>query len=73
MSDRSETGRGEEGASVRRGTKDGKRQFLVYLDPEIIKQVKLLAVERETSASQLVGEALTAWLRGGRSGDGPTG
>ena len=73
MSDRADKGRREESAPGRRETKDGKRQFLVYLDPEIIKQVKLLAVERETSASQLVGEALTAWLRGGRSGDGPTG
>ncbi len=40
----------------------GKRQFLVHLNPDLIHRVKILAIERNVSASSLVQEALLAWL-----------
>ena len=46
---------------------DGRRQFLVHLDADIIRRVKILAIERGVSASSLVSEAMTEFLR--RSGD----
>lgn len=36
--------------------------MLVYLPPEMIKRLKLSAVENESSVSQLVEKALAAWL-----------
>lgn len=37
-----------------RTTLAGRRQFLVYVDPALIKDVKRLALEREESASAIV-------------------
>lgn len=62
MTDKSGCGQSAE-VETRRRTRGGKRQFLVYLEPEIIRDVKMMAAERDTSASQLVGEALSNWLR----------
>ena len=42
---------------------DGRRQLLVYLDPEVIKDVKKAAVDLDTTASALAEEALRRWLR----------
>jgi hypothetical protein len=40
----------------------GKRQFLVHLDASLIRRIKILAIERNVSASSLVQEALLAFL-----------
>lgn len=40
-----------------------RRQVLVYLDPDLAKDLKLAAVQRETSASAIAGEAIAAWLK----------
>ena len=41
---------------------DGRRQLLVYLPPELIKGIKKLAVDDETTASAIVEEALRQWV-----------
>lgn len=46
---------GQEGAAE-------KRQFLVHIDVDLIRRVKILAIERDVSASSLVQQALTAFL-----------
>ena len=40
----------------------GKRQFLVHLDANLIRRIKILAIDRNVSASSLVQEALLAFL-----------
>jgi hypothetical protein len=40
----------------------GKRQFLVHLDASLIRRIKVLAIDRNVSASSLVQEALLAYL-----------
>lgn len=40
-----------------------RKQVLVYLDPDLAKDLKLAAVQRETSASAIAGEAIAAWLK----------
>jgi hypothetical protein len=39
-----------------------KRQFLVHLDANLIRRIKILAIDRNVSASSLVQEALLAFL-----------
>lgn len=43
---------------------DGRRQLLVYLPPKLIKIVKKLAVDDESTASAIVEEALRQWVDG---------
>lgn len=40
-----------------------RKQVLVYLDPDLAKALKMAAVERETSASAIAGEAIATWLK----------
>jgi hypothetical protein len=50
---------------LRRGRKpvDGdKRKFLATMDPEIIKALKLAAIEDDTSASEALEAAAGQWL-----------
>jgi hypothetical protein len=44
-----------------------RRQFLTYLPPEMILDVKRLALESGISASDVVQEAVSAWLARGKA------
>jgi hypothetical protein len=55
----------EQKKPLRRGRKpaDGdKRKFLATMDPEIIKALKLAAIEDDTSASEALEAAAAQWL-----------
>lgn len=39
-----------------------KRQFLATMDADVIKAMKLAAIENETSASEILEEAVRQWL-----------
>ena len=41
---------------------DGRRPLLVYLDPEIIKQLKKAALDEDKPAYEITEEAVRAWL-----------
>lgn len=48
---------------------DGRKQLLVYISPDVILETKKAALDRGTSASALVEEALQEWLaRRGKGG-----
>ncbi|WP_426954562.1 hypothetical protein [Muricoccus radiodurans] len=40
----------------------GRKQFLVHIDAHVIRRVKILALDREVSASSLVEKALIEFL-----------
>jgi hypothetical protein len=40
-----------------------KRQMLLHLHSDVIKDLKKAAVDRESSASAIANEAIDAWLR----------
>lgn len=42
--------------------KDGRKPLLVYLQPRIIKQLKRLALDQDTTAYELTEQALRRWL-----------
>lgn len=42
---------------------DGRKQLLIYLEPEVIKELKKTAVDMETTASALTEQALQEWLK----------
>ena len=44
-------------------TAKDRKQLLVYLDAGLIKDLKMAAVRRDTSASAIAGEAIAAWLK----------
>jgi hypothetical protein len=46
----------------RKPAEGNKRQFLTTMDPEVIKAVKLAAIEKETSASVILETAAREWL-----------
>ena len=59
--------RKKEGPARRPGRPPGrkepaKRQFLVYLSPDLVKDVKIAAIREETSASAVAEQALREWL-----------
>ena len=59
------------GQKAIRVRKDGRRQLLVYVDAELIKTLKKIAVDREVNVYDIVEEACQQWLdRQGRSGNG---
>ena len=53
----------KQGIGTGRSRADGRRQLLVYLSPEIIKEVKKVAVDDDTTASAIADEALRGWLK----------
>ena len=50
-----------------------KRQFLVQLDPDLIRRIKILAIDRNVSASSLVQQALVVFLASEAGKSPPTG
>lgn len=48
------------------GRKDGRRPLLVYMHPDLIKQLKKLALDRDVTTFSLVEEAVQQWM--GRQG-----
>ena len=40
-----------------------RRQMLLHLDSDVIKDLKKAAVDRESSASAIANEAIDAWLK----------
>ena len=49
---------------------DGKRQFNVYLPPELIRKAKYRALDEQTSLSELAQRALERYLADGDSNEG---
>lgn len=49
---------------------DGRRQLLVYLAPDVVKDLKKAAVDADRPAYEIVEEAVATWLdaHGKRSG-----
>ena len=47
----------------RRATRDGREPLVIYLRPESIKALKITALERDTTASAIMTEALDLWSR----------
>jgi hypothetical protein len=47
----------------RRATSDGREPLVVYLRPEAIKSLKIAALERDTTASAIMADALDLWFR----------
>ena len=54
---------GADKKAVGRRRADGRRQLLVYLPPDVIKEIKKVAVDDDTTASAITEEALRAWLK----------
>ena len=46
----------------RRVTRDGRQPLVVYMRPEAIKALKMAALEDDTTASAIVGDAVSSWL-----------
>jgi hypothetical protein len=46
----------------RKPAEGDKRQFLTTMDPDVIKSIKLAAIEEETSASVILETAAKEWL-----------
>jgi hypothetical protein len=55
-------------ASKSRTRADGRRQLLVYLDPEVIKQLKKAALDEDRTAYEITEEAVREWLATHRAG-----
>lgn len=49
-------------ASKAQPRKDGRKPLLVYLQPGLIKQLKKLALDQDTTAYELTEQAVRTWL-----------
>ena len=47
----------------RRATRDGREALVVYMLPEAIKALKIAALQLDTTASAIVSDAVSTWLR----------
>jgi hypothetical protein len=47
---------------TRRATRDGREPLVVYLRPESIKALKIAALERDSTASAIMADALDLWF-----------
>jgi hypothetical protein len=54
--------RSQVGAKPIRVRKDGRRQMLVYLDPELIKTLKKTALDQDVNLYDIVDQAARDWL-----------
>lgn len=45
-----------------RARADGRKSLLVYLDPEVIKQLKKAALDHDRNAYEIAEDALREWL-----------
>ena len=52
----------------RRSTRDGRQPLVIYLRPESIKALKIAALERDSTASAIMADALDTWLEQQRPG-----
>ena len=52
-----------EEASAVRARSDGRRQVLIYMDPEVIKDLKRAALDEDRPAYELAEEVIREWLR----------
>ena len=52
----------DRGPTPSRKREDGRKQLLVYLPPELIKDLKKAGLDDERNAYEIVEEALRAWL-----------
>jgi hypothetical protein len=41
---------------------DGRRTLLVYMDPDLIKDIKKVALDEERTVYEIVEEATRAWM-----------
>jgi hypothetical protein len=48
--------------SSSRARADGRKSLLVYLDPDVIKQLKKAALDEDRNAYEITEEALRDWL-----------
>lgn len=49
---------------------DGRKQLLVYLDPDVIKQLKKAALDDDRNAYEITEEAVREWLAARKTGRG---
>ena len=52
-----------EGAPAARVRGDGRRQILIYLAPDLVKELKRAALDEDRPAYMLAEEAITDWLK----------
>jgi hypothetical protein len=46
---------------------DGRKSLLIYLDEDVIKQVKKIALDQDRHAYEIAEEAIRQWLSGHRA------
>lgn len=52
-----------EGASAARTRSDGRRQLLIYMLPDVVKDLKRAALDLDRPAYELAEEAILDWLK----------
>jgi hypothetical protein len=48
--------------SPARSRADGRKSLLVYLNPDVIKELKKAALDEDRTAYEITEEAVSAWL-----------
>ena len=52
-----------EGPSAARARSDGRRQLLIYMTPDVVKDLKRAALDLDRPAYELAEEAILEWLK----------
>ena len=68
----SELDAAEQASPKRRVTRDGRHPLVIYMRPEAIKALKMAALEDDTTASAIVGDAVSSWLASRAKGKRPS-